>query len=265
MSTTTSVVQGPPKDFLLEVSLGNVPGFRQEFVAGSQGNLEIADGEITLWDSKFQHTPISGDTELFISSSNAGDTMLIAASGLDANFDRKSSFVALSGQSQVSVGNFTHLQTLTVAATTVPAGDIYCAETDTLTAGVPDTDSKVHSKIIQGENVTHNGFYMVPNGDVGVVMGFSGGSDATIMSTKVTPILTFFGGIPLRLSPFFLLTNFPQVIFTTPRANAGGASPTPLLPAKSMFSLEALSAAGATDLTFRVDLLLIDAAFAFKL
>ena len=94
--------------------------------------------------------------------------------GLDANYLEVSRTVVLNGQTQVALsGLIFRISAAIVISATTPVGDVYIAETDTLTLGVPNTPSKIQSKIrlspgdageFASYNITHNGFFTVPAG-----------------------------------------------------------------------------------------------------
>lgn len=246
--------------FLLQVALGNVPGYQTGFLIGNSFSLDIADGEQQIWDNDFDLTPLTADTEIFMSSSNSGDTMSIIVSGLDSNFDQKFSTIALTGQTQVTIGNFRHVQSATVLGATTPSGDIYIATTDTLTAGVPDTDSTVKSKIIQGLNTTHNGFYMVPRAKMVAAVAIRGTTDANTKPVIVHTVTTADGGVPVNVTDYTVLSGFPQFTFLTPLAtfNLTGGALTYIVPEKTLVQYRGEATANATKLFFGVDFLIID-------
>ena len=249
-------------DFLLQVALGNVPGHSIDFVVGYQGDLDATDGNITLWDNKFDYTPFTADTEMFISSSNTGDTSVVRVIGLDTNFDRIFLDATLSGQTQVSLGNFRHVQQAVVISGGTPAGDVYIAATDTLTAGVPDTNSKVKSKILQGKNITHNSFSMVPRGFVHVPVAIRASTDATTKTVLVeTWITTAVGGLAANTVTYTVLSGFPQFIFPLPVASISTAGETQIVfPEKAFTEYKVLASIPDTQIFFGVDILVIESA-----
>lgn len=258
---TTDITGDFNDSFFLQVGLGNVPGYSADIVMGVQDNLDTADGNITVWDNKFDYTPFTADTEMFISSSDDADTHTVMVVGLDSNFDPKVSYTALTGQTQVTAGNFRHVQAATVLAATIPAGDVYVAATDTLTAGVPDTDSKVKSKIIQGRNTTHNGFFMVPRGKVIVITALRATTDSATKPAAVQAWLTLLGYTPINLSTYNVMAGFPQVIWPIPVAVINGLGvPSTLIPEKTFMNFKALVGANDTQIFFGLDFFVIDKA-----
>jgi len=64
-------------------------------------------------------------------------------------------------------------------------GDVYIYEDDTVTLGVPDTATKVYSKIPAGKNATQNGYYTVPLGKTAYITSWFA-STSINASTSVT-------------------------------------------------------------------------------
>lgn len=246
------------RDFLLEVALGNVNGFSTDFLVGI--NPSMSEGvERTIWDSDFNVTPLTANTEIFINSSDAGDTTsVIIVNGLDVNFDRVTRTATLDGQTQVSVGFFTHVQACSASIAT-PAGDVYIAESDTLTVGVPDTDSKVKSKIRQGFNITRNGFYMVPRAMSAITVSIRGTISAVEKAAMINTIITPFGGIPLRTISYGVSQSGLQWVIPMPVAMTNIFNQlTEVLPEKTFVEFRGDSDRNANEVFFGVDFLLRD-------
>jgi len=153
-------------DFFLEVSKGNIPGHELLFYqAGNQGVGTIAQ-EMSFWNVASIYQYLSADTTLFASSSSASDTAVtLALFGLDDTYTEVTRTVTLNGQTQVALsGLMFRLRRCIVTGGTAPLGDVYIAETDTLTAGVPDTISKIQMKMAIGTNIGNNSTVTVPDG-----------------------------------------------------------------------------------------------------
>lgn len=162
-------------DFILEVSKGNVPGHAIGTIVGLNPSVGTTDTE-TVWDEGGSYTYLSADTQLYISSSDALDTAVtVVVTGLDDTFTEVVRTVTANGQTQVALSDLMfRVFSATVISGTSPVGDLYIAETDTLTAGVPDTANKIKAKIplsgvdtgtdFASDNITHNGLYTVPAG-----------------------------------------------------------------------------------------------------
>lgn len=162
-----------PKDYLIEVASGNVAGDEDERFTGR--SLSIGTGAFeTLWDQGGDLTYLTSNTQLYISSSSASDTTVaVRIEAMTDDYERITYTVTCNGQTQVALPGlaFRVIQCLVLAGAATPVGDLYIAETDTLTGGVPDNAAKIKSKIalsafdagqFASENITHNGFYTVP-------------------------------------------------------------------------------------------------------
>jgi hypothetical protein len=158
------------KDFPMEVGLGNVDGYSTDLVIGVNYDLDIVDGKRQIWDYDGPRTPLTAATTLYLSSTSASDTAVdVLVVGLDSNKDRRTATFTLNGQTAVDTGTWRFVYNMSVVTASTPLGDVYIGKDATPTAGVPGTDADVVSQIIQGKNITHNAFYMVPNGKIAVV------------------------------------------------------------------------------------------------
>ena len=168
-TSTRWVLDDSPRDFFVEVALGNIRRWDDDRITGRNFNIGNSVFE-TLWDQGGNYNYLSGATTLFASSSSAGDTATVLVSGLDINFDRINSQIALTGQTQVALPDqFFRVHTVLTLTGTL-AGDVYIAETDAAPGGVPAA-AKVQAKMpltandsgdFASNNISHNGFYTVP-------------------------------------------------------------------------------------------------------
>lgn len=149
--------------FFLDIARGKIPGHSTASILSFNPDVDIA-AEETIWDQGGTYTYLTADTELFISSSSASDTNIgVSIAGMTADFVVKNTiFTFTGGQAQQSIGSFFRIFKVTVISGSAPVGDLYVAESDTLTAGVPDTASKIKGKMIQGINTTRSGVFTVP-------------------------------------------------------------------------------------------------------
>lgn len=152
----------------LELAKGNVPGHTIGTAFGHNQNLDPANPAM-IWDYG-ETQPIEvyllADTELFLSSSSASDVNVgLMIVGSSEGYIPKAEFhLFTSGQSQQSIGNWFRIDKITVISGNTHLGDIYCAEADTLTAGIPDTAAGVHGWIHDGKGTTHKAVGTVPAG-----------------------------------------------------------------------------------------------------
>lgn len=160
-----------PIPFNVLVGLGKVPGVTGHVLTGVNNTLSN-DSEEDIWDQGGVRADLSGATTLFISSSSAADTGGILLTYLDTNYIEKTALQTLSGQSQVSIATDVFIvQGLANASAAELQGSVYIAESDTLTAGVPDTASKIQGKIPffaanlnRSANIARSALYTVPAG-----------------------------------------------------------------------------------------------------
>jgi len=253
--------RGPIWDFNLSASLGNVEHVSQDFIVGVSLGMSQSNGFVTIWDNAFSITPLSGATEVFINSTDASDDQQFTVQGLDSSFKRNSITVTVSGQTQVSVGTFTHVQTISLlAGDAEPAGDIYVAKSSTLTAGVP-LDADVQSKIIQGYNITHNGFFMVPVGETATTMANRGSTTSESFPTEIQIHIT----LPEALASFItvqhaIIGGMNNLDFPAPVASVNIVDQlNPVLDEKTFVEFKAKPSSGsAVNVFFGTDLFLID-------
>ena len=208
-------------DYGLEVAKGNIPGHDTGTIFGRNQDVDPAAAEL-LWDYGGLETYLTADTELFLSSTDAGDTNVnVFVWGLDDEYNFIiETYLFTSGQSQQSIGlRFRLFRLVVVAGGDAPLGDIYCAEADTLTLGVPDTAAKVHAKMAVGTGVTHKASGTVPAGyTMHVVRMFQGvrrGEDAVIVFRTKTfgaPMFVESTSFPLYQRSGFFVFDPPFVI-----------------------------------------------------
>jgi len=155
----------PGSEFSLAVQKGAVPGTSFMAIAGTNPNLSLNTQE-TLSDQGGIYTYLNADTPLFVSSSSASDTAVaITVSGMTDDFVNAVAVATTNGQNQVALSsNLFRVFAAINLGSVDPLGDIYIAEADTLTGGVPDTPSKIKAKIIQGINVSFLGLITIPAG-----------------------------------------------------------------------------------------------------
>jgi hypothetical protein len=190
-------------NFLLEVQKGNVPGHRLVNQPGRNPDMEALVEE-TIWDNCCQYVYLTADTTLYASSSNASDTAVtLAITGLDDTYTPVTRTVTLNGQNQVALsGDMFRIFQVVVTGSVEPLGDVYIAEADTLTLGVPNTVSKIKSKILIGRNVTQNGFYTVPAGETAYLIRI------VYIAAKGVDV-SFAAKVKLLGGVFFTYSEFP--------------------------------------------------------
>lgn len=149
------------------------------------GRTNNADNDIettvmTLPGATQRHeTYISDNLIDSISSADAGDTQEIAIEGhtLDDNghFKFLAQTATLNGQTRVAITPMARVQRAANKGSTDLTGPVYVYENDTLSAGVPDTDTKVHIMIAAGRNQSQKAAMTFSNNDYGMITSFSAG------------------------------------------------------------------------------------------
>jgi hypothetical protein len=132
---------------------------------GANPDIDIASDPEDIWDQGGTYTFLSSSAVLYASSTDGSDTVDINVQGLDANWDMQEKSVTLTGTSQVAIGgSWMRVFRAFNEDSTNLAGDVYIAETDDTTAGVPDTATKIKAKIVLAKQQTLMAIYTVPNG-----------------------------------------------------------------------------------------------------
>ena len=190
-------------DRRLELSKGAIPQLSNDLILGE--NLEITTGTDPedVWNQGGTYTYLTAATTLYLSSSNNGDTEPITVYGLDANWDPQVITTTLTGQTQVAAGTWLRINRIVNSSMNLATGqgtdllgDVYLAETDTLTGGVPDTASKIKAKIDIGNNVSLMTLYSAPRfHNVYVAQGFATLRGATNGDATFKFMVRQFGGV----------------------------------------------------------------------
>lgn len=144
---------------------------------GSNDNIGTTYATVmTLPGTEINETYIATNGITHISSSDAGDDQEVLIEGhtiSGSDFTFVSQSVTLNGQNKVALS--TPLARATRALNnngTDLAGDVYIYQDDTLTAGVPDTDTKVHLIIPQGFNQSRKAATAISSSDYYIITGF---------------------------------------------------------------------------------------------
>lgn len=159
----------PPRDTLeLEVARGKLKGF--SFIDKFGKRSGVGSGSfVDIWSAGIDYTFSAGGVEMFISSSDAGDTQQIEVQTLDENFLEATILVTLAGQTKTRIGT-TELISRVLRIKNLGeddiAGDVWIYEDDTVDQGVPDTDSKKRGHM-NGDNQSQIAIYTIPANKTG--------------------------------------------------------------------------------------------------
>lgn len=187
-----------------EIGAGEIGRFSCINKFGRNPDVDMGTAPEDIWSQGGTYTYLTAAAAMFLSSSNGGDTVNITVQGLDTNWDFKEETVALTGQTQVVIPGtyirvfraFNASSNMDTGQGTDLLGDVYIAETDTLTGGVPDTATKIKAKIDQLFQQTHMTHYSIARWHTGyLTKGYmtmnSGNQGATILDFAMRQ----FGGV----------------------------------------------------------------------
>lgn len=147
-------------------------------------NQAVGLTEEDLWLYGGEETLLTSAATMYASCTDNtnGVGQVLVVEGLDANWVSQEGRVTLTGQTQAAItkedgsaATWTRIhRAYQISAAPDPVGDVYIAESDTLTLGVPDTATKVHGLIdfSDAAQQTQKAIYTIPAGHVGLVFGF---------------------------------------------------------------------------------------------
>ncbi len=239
-------------DFMFDIATDIIPGYLHEHKFGRNPDVDAAED---IWDYGGTYTFLTSAATLYASSSETADTQVIQVYGLDADWALQDTTVTLSGRSQVKIGTGVTWMRMFRAkniGTTDLTGDVYIAKTDTLTAGVPNTASKIKAMIISPNNNTLMAIYTIPAGYTGYLLTFY-----SSMNRRTT---TGSADIAFYVKPFgqvFQLADFASLV-------GGGTSflnrpfmiPKDMV-AKSDIKMRVTPSANDTDVSAGFDVILV--------
>lgn len=235
----------PSQAVLVAASLSGVPN---SYVHKFGYSPDIDQTEEDVWEYGGTYTFLSTPSVLYASCSNASANQSMVVQGLDANWHYQSVSVTLNGQNQVAIPG-TWLRCNRVfnnSATTLP-GDVYIAEQDTLSAGVPTTASKVQASVTAAYNQSLMAIYTIPGNKTGYLVAFH-------WSIAKDQTGTFF----LRTREFEKAFRVRE-LYTTVGQVIDEAPPFWMeLPPRTDIKMSALAAIANTPVSATFDILLVD-------
>jgi hypothetical protein len=153
------------RDIQREVSAGRVGNAQRFSLAGINNNIPIG-AETLLWGlGGSTYTYLTTATQLYASSTDAGDNAFMGALGIDNETDGllTTRLFQLDGQNKVPLSGLMYrIFFFFPVGSGNFNGDIYVYEDDTVIAGVPQTFSKIKCFATNQETGV-NGTYRVPN------------------------------------------------------------------------------------------------------
>ena len=158
----------------IDVAMGMDPYFSQVNIVGRNPDIDIAANE-DIWDGGGDYTTFPAAALIFASSSSASDTTkVLTIVGLDALGNPQTATVTPAGQTKTALATLTWTAIFSVTSSAVLVGDAYVYEDDTLTAGVPNTSTKVRAKILATASITQMAVYTIPTGYDGLLVEYGG-------------------------------------------------------------------------------------------
>lgn len=152
-------------NFNLDVRLGRLPGISIEEISATVKGEGVITTEKHYWQLDQGYTFLSANTQLYASSTSALDVgNFLIQEGYTDDYQKLAAprTAILNGQNQVPLSGELFRTTRTI----VPGGgstqgDIYIAEADTLTGGVPDDPTKIKNFLRAGDNIGYTGSIVV--------------------------------------------------------------------------------------------------------
>jgi len=236
-------------DFYMEVARGNVTGFASREIVGT---VPAVAGTYDVWnagiDTNKVISQVSTAAILYVSSTSAADTtQSVTITGLDANYDVITETIALTGQTRAA-GTKAFLRVNSVTLSAACAGIVYVFYAVTVTAGVPDTVSKIQANVAIAALQAYNAIYTVPrNKNLYLTsLRYQTATSTTTHDVIITVNRRLYGGTNVAVKQIKYLdlgtTNYTddQVSFTDQPI---------LFPAKSEFRIGAALAGGTAMIT----------------
>jgi hypothetical protein len=195
VSTLEGIENGPPNEFFFDVSRGKIGGINGSRRFARNSDIDTAAKE-TIWGQGGLYTFSPAAANYYISSSSAADTtQMIQLTLLDANYAQVTKTVTLVGQTKTLItgGPYLRINSAINVGSTDLAGNVYIYEDDTVTAGVPQTQTKIRCFVSQAEQNSGMGIYTVPAGKTAYIVQW--GAAASKAFADVTLDIRNFGQV----------------------------------------------------------------------
>jgi len=245
----------PNADFFFDVITGNVPGLTRFVSAGNNdglaSNVEESVNNISLEDGVGAiYTYVSADTTVYVSSSDGSDTQTYALLGLNDAYTPVLRIATANGQTPVVFsGDIFRIDAVINISSPakIAVGNVYISTDNTdITAGVPNTLSKVLGKVDVGRTDGPLPNRTVPAGKMGFFYDF------VFNSSKATDAEIF---LRFRLDKDADFSTAPPFLVFQNTALIN--SPT-LLPAQSEIDATALTPTAGSKATVSFQVIFID-------
>jgi len=168
-------------DWMDKVAMGQYPKVFATLKFGR--NPLVGTTEEDLWAVGGKETLLSAPAAMYASceDNTNGVGQRIYVQGLGSSWELKEGWVILTGQTQARVldadgteGTWARIfRAYQVSGEPDPVGDVWIAEADTLTAGVPNTATKVHALVefTDAAQQTEKAMFTIPAGYTGLFYG----------------------------------------------------------------------------------------------
>lgn len=161
-------------------------------------NASVATAKEDLWSQSGSHTWMTTAAGLKISSSSASDSDVdVSVEVLLADWNTATWVINTDGQTEKDIESATpaiRVNRAWVSGPTASVGKIYIYEDDTVTAGVPQTATKIHAVIEIADQETKHGWWSIPLGFEGYVLDWQVDTLAAIVMTNRVEVREF-GGV----------------------------------------------------------------------
>lgn len=193
-----------PAEYWEELISGRILGKSTSYVGGQ--NLAVQPGfPANIWYQGGLITWLTADTPLYASSTDVNDNQLIIVAGAKDTNEFTDGIAFLDGQNQALLDRELYrTETYFNIGPGPTLGDIYIAEQDALSGGVPVTASKIHMKIPAGLNLATQGSYTIKKDRVGYLCQVRGsvgkGKNAAIGVNTYSPFFELnYEAAPMRI------------------------------------------------------------------
>lgn len=173
MADERTKLDPPINELFLHIARGKIQGWNPVEKFGKRESLPNGSWA-DLLQGGFDLTYLETAEALFISSSDAGDDQEIEVVGLDENFELQTETVTLAGQTKTEIGSgLTWLRVFRAKnkGASDLAGNVWIYADDTVTGGVPQTDSK-KQLFVGPDNQSNHVAFTVPANHTAYLTGF---------------------------------------------------------------------------------------------
>ena len=207
-------VDGKPRvsstPYLFDIAANKIDGHYPLNKFGYNSTLPTSYEDV--WDGSAVYTYTATPVEMHCSSSNATDTQEIEVEGLDGSWHHQTITQTLAGQTETLIGSadtlWMRVFRIRNLGSTNNAGVIYVYENDTVTAGVPDTASKIRAQIAIGNNQTLMALWTVPAGTKAYMTDFFSSTSSTKLVTIGLFVRPYGGVFQIKHLEAFSQTRF---------------------------------------------------------